>query len=63
VKRYHASRRGLATNLKEIGIQDKTIQATLRHADYATTMNSYVKLVPKSVMSAMKQFEQLCTPS
>ena len=58
---WHAFRRGLATNLKQIGVDDKTIQAILRHADYTTTMNSYVKAVPDSVQKAMEQFEQLCT--
>ena len=59
---WHAFRRGLATNLKQIGVDDKTIQAILRHADYATTMNSYVKSVPESVQKAMERYEKLiCT--
>ena len=59
---WHAFRRGLATNLKQSGVDDKTIQAILRHADYATTMNSYVKSVPESVQKAMERYEKLiCT--
>ena len=54
---WHAFRRGLATNLKQIGVDDKTIQAILRHADYTTTMNHYVLSVPESVRTAMKRFE------
>lgn len=59
---WHAFRRGLATNLKQLGVDDKTIQAILRHGNYSTTMNSYVKSVPQSVQEAMKRYEQLvCT--
>ena len=59
---WHAFRRGLATNLKQIGVDDKTIQAIMRHADYAATMNSYVKSVPESVQKAMERYEKLiCT--
>ncbi len=54
---WHAFRRGLATNLKQIGVDDKTIQTILRHADYTTTMNHYVLSVPESVRTAMKRFE------
>jgi integrase len=56
---WHAFRRGLATNLKQMGVDDKTIQAILRHGDYDTTMNAYVKAVPESVQKAMQQFESL----
>jgi integrase len=56
---WHAFRRGLATNLKQIGVDDKTIQAILRHADYSTTMNSYVQAMPESVHRAMERYEQL----
>ena len=64
---WHGFRRGLATNLNELGANDKTIQAILRHADYATTMNSYVKAAPGSVQQAMDRFGQavmctLCAP-
>ena len=44
---WHAFRRGLATNLYRLGVPDKTIQAILRHSNLSTTMNSYVKSVPK----------------
>jgi hypothetical protein len=32
-------RRGLATNLNRLGVQDKTMQAILRHSNLPTTMN------------------------
>jgi integrase len=40
---WHAFRRGLGTRLNEAGVDDKTIQAILRHADVSTTMAYYVK--------------------
>lgn len=60
---WHGFRQGLATNLNELGVDDKNIQAIMRHADYATTMNSYVKAVPDSVQKAMEKFGEavLCT--
>jgi integrase len=39
----HAFRRGLATNLHELGIADIVIQAILRHSDVAVTRASYIK--------------------
>jgi integrase len=45
-KGWHAYRRGLATNLHELGIPDKVIQAILRHEDVKTTQRSYIKTVP-----------------
>ena len=61
---WHAFRRGLATNLKQFGIDDKSIQAIMRHSDYQVTMNAYVKAVPESVQKAMSAFESaVCTKS
>jgi integrase len=50
---WHAFRRGLATNLHALGIDDKTIQAILRHSNVGLTMNVYVKSVSESQVSAM----------
>ena len=36
-KGWHAYRRGLATNLKELGVPDTTIQCILRHENVNTT--------------------------
>jgi site-specific recombinase XerD len=33
----------LATNLHELGVPDKVIQAILRHEDVKTTQKSYIK--------------------
>jgi integrase len=57
-KGWHAYRRGLATNLHELGVPDKVIQAILRHEDVSTTQRSYIKTVPRVVTDAMKQLEE-----
>jgi hypothetical protein len=56
-KGWHAYRRGLATNLQEIGVPDIVIQAILRHEDIRTTQRSYIKIVPRVVTAAMKRLE------
>lgn len=50
---WHGFRRGLATNLHALGIDDKTIQAIMRHSNVGLTMNIYVKSVSESQTAAM----------
>jgi integrase len=50
---WHAFRRGLATNLHALGVDDKTIQGILRHSDMRLTMNAYVKSVSDSQVDAL----------
>jgi integrase len=50
---WHAFRRGLATNLHALGVDDKTIQAILRHSNVGLTMNIYVKSLGESQVNAM----------
>jgi integrase len=50
---WHAFRRGLATNLHALGVDDKTIQAILRHSNVSLTMNVYVKSVSESQVNAL----------
>jgi integrase len=59
---WHAFRRGLATNLHDLGVPDKTIQAVLRHANVSVTMNSYVKTLDAQSIAAMLQLEKLVDP-
>lgn len=54
---WHAFRRGLATNLHRLGVDDKTIQAILRHSNISTTQNIYIKSVPDDAVVAMKRLE------
>jgi integrase len=46
-------RRGVATNLHELGVDDKTIQAILRHSNVGITQNIYIKSVNESQINAM----------
>jgi integrase len=51
---WHAFRRGLATNLHALGVDDKTIQAILRHSNIGITQNICIKSVSESQVSAME---------
>ena len=55
---WHGFRRGLASNLYELGVPDKTIQAILRHANVKTTMDIYVKARPEASEAAMRKLEK-----
>ena len=57
-KGWQAYRRGLATNLKRLGIPDTVIQAILRHTDVGTTQRFYIKTVREDVKDAMKQLDR-----
>ncbi len=57
-KGWQAYRRGLATNLKRLGIPDTVIQAILRHTYVGTTQRFYIKTVREDVKDAMKQLER-----
>src|SRR5262245_15163410 len=54
---WHAFRRGLATNLHTLGVDDKTIQAILRHSNVGLTINVYIKSVTESQVNAMDVLE------
>jgi integrase len=55
---WHAFRRGLATNLHQLGVSDKTIQRILRHANVGVTQSCYIKTADFEVADAMQQFER-----
>jgi integrase len=54
---YHAFRRGLATNLRALGVDDLTISEILRHSDVKVTRASYIKRVDEKSIDAMEKFE------
>jgi integrase len=56
---WHGFRRGLATNLYELGVEPKTRQAILRHADVSVTEKHYVKPVSKVSAAAMAKFQRV----
>jgi integrase len=49
---WHAFRRGVATHLHTLGVDDKTIQAILRHSNIGITQNIYIKSVNESQVNA-----------
>jgi integrase len=54
---WHAFRRGLATNLHDLGIDDHTIKDILRHSSVTVTQRSYIKSLPKQSVAAMRVFD------
>lgn len=54
---WHGFRRGIASNLYELGANDKIVQRILRHAKPHVTRERYIKAFDPAVMAAMKQME------
>jgi hypothetical protein len=54
---YHAFRRGLATDLRALNVDDLTIMEILRHSDVAVTRASYIKRVSAKSVEAMGRLE------
>jgi integrase len=55
---FHAFRRGLATNLHALGVEDLTIQKILRHSDVSITQRYYIKTLPQQSIDAMTKLEE-----
>ena len=58
---WHAFRRGLATNLHQIGVDDLTIQAILRHSNVGVTQRCYIKTASSETKAAMQKMESALT--
>ena len=54
---WHSFRRGLGSNLYELGVKPKVIQAILRHGDLSTTMKYYVETPTEESRDALQIFE------
>ena len=54
---WHAFRRGLATRLNDMGIDAKTIQQILRHANVSTTTAHYIRPDAEHSAAALKKFD------
>jgi integrase len=54
---WHAFRRGLATNLHRLGVQDGTIQRILRHSTVSVTQACYIKTPDAAVVEAMRSLQ------
>jgi len=55
---WHALRRGLATNLHELGVPDKIIQMILRHSNVGVTQSCYIKTTDPQAVEGMKKLER-----
>jgi integrase len=63
-KGWHAFRRGLATNLYNLGVKPEVAQVILRHADASTTRRHYIMLESKKQgAAAMRKLERLVESS
>lgn len=58
---WHAFRRGLGTNLSELGVDDNVTQTILRHASVLTTRKHYIIVKSERAKKAMKEFAEEIT--
>ncbi len=54
---WHGFRRGIASNLYELGANEKIVQRVLRHAKPHVTKDRYIKAFDPAVLAAMKTLE------
>jgi integrase len=54
---WHGFRRGIASNLYELGADEKVVQRILRHAKSHVTKDRYIKAFDPAVMAAMRKME------
>lgn len=54
---WHSFRRGLATLLNSLGVEDLTIQKILRHSSVEVTRRAYIRTLPEQSVSAMAKLE------
>lgn len=59
----HAFRRGVASNLFQLGVDDLTVQRILRHSKVTVTREHYIKVGDERVEAAMASFEQAIAQS
>jgi integrase len=57
-KGWHAARRGLASNLFELGVDDLTVSRILRHSGVQVTRDHYIRSRDKRMTEAMAQLEK-----
>jgi integrase len=55
---WHGFRRGLASNLNRLGVDDSVIQAILRHSDVSITQRCYIKTAKPEAIAAMTQLSE-----
>jgi integrase len=57
-KGWHGFRRGLASNLNRLGVDDSVIQAILRHSNVAVTQRCYIKTTSQDAVLAMRRLSK-----
>jgi integrase len=58
---WHGFRRGLASNLNRLGVDDSVIQAILRHSDISVTQACYIKTTRPEAIAAMRKLSATLT--
>jgi integrase len=53
----HGFRRGIASNLYELGAEEKIVQRVLRHAKSHVTKDRYIKTFDPALVAGMKKLE------
>ena len=53
---WHGFRRGLASNLNRLGVDDSVIQRILRHSTVQVMQNHYIKTASPDAVAAMRLF-------
>jgi integrase len=56
---WHGFRRGLASNLNRLGVDDSVIQAILRHSDVSVTQRCYIKTTRPDAIAAMRRLSEV----
>jgi integrase len=60
---WHSFRRGVASNLFQLGVDELTVQRILRHSKVTVTRERYIKVRDERVEIAMAAFEQAIAKS
>ena len=56
---WHGFRRGIASNLFTLGVNEKVVQRILRHAKPHVTKERYIKAFDLEVLEAMRRMQQM----
>ena len=54
-KGWHGFRRGLASRLNQLGVDDSVIQGIMRHSTVAVTQRCYIKTATPEAEAAMRK--------
>ena len=54
---------GWLSNLHHLGVQDKTIQAILRHSNVSVTQACYIKVANQDSVRALESLDAVLCPS